>query len=77
MPHLYSRRQILLCKAGQLVGQPVVMHQRERFAPAAQYVLVSQGVALLLQDIQAVDVPVLVDAPVLLHSDHKSDESPQ
>jgi len=52
------------------------MHQRERFAPAAQYVLVFQGVALL-QDIQAVDVPVLVDAPVLLHSDHKSDESPQ
>jgi len=53
------------------------MHQRERVAPAAQYVLVFQGVALLLRDIQAVDVPVLVDAPVLLHSDHKSDESPQ
>ena len=47
------------------------MHQRVRFAPAAQYVLAFQGVALLLQDIQAVDVPVL------LHSDHKSDESPQ
>jgi len=53
------------------------MHQRERFALAAQYVLVVQGVALLLQDIQAVDVPVLVAATVLLHSDHKSDESPQ
>jgi len=55
----------------------VVTHQRERFAPAAQYVLVLQEVALLLQDIQAVDVPVLVDAPALRHSDHKSDESPQ
>jgi len=55
----------------------VVTHQRERFAPAAQYVLVFQGVALLLQDIQAVPVPVLVGAPALLHNDHKSDESPQ
>ena len=55
----------------------MVMHQQERFAPAAQYVLVFQGVALLLQDTQAVPVPVLVGARALLHNDHKSDESPQ
>jgi hypothetical protein len=52
------------------------MHQQERFAPAAQqYALVFQRPALLLQDIQALPVPVLVDAPALLYSDHQSDES--
>jgi hypothetical protein len=50
------------------------MHQRERLAPAVQYVLASQRLALLLQDIKALPVPVRLDAPALLYSDLKSDE---
>jgi hypothetical protein len=75
MAHLYSSRQILPCKVDRLIGQPVVMHRVGPFAPAVQYVRVIRLLALLPQDIQALAVPVPVDDPPLLYSDHQSDES--
>jgi len=53
VPHLYSRRQILLCKAGQLVGQPVSCTSGSG-SPQQHSSPGIPGSRLLVQDIQAV-----------------------